>query len=49
MKNVVTQVLGTIIAAGILANVSMWYSFGQRLARIETKLENIELSRLAKR
>jgi hypothetical protein len=39
MKNIAEKVLSTVIAAGIIANCSVLYSFGQRLARIETKLE----------
>jgi hypothetical protein len=49
VKNIANQILATVIAAGIIGNVSIWYSFGQRLARIETvlkiKTEAIQLSK----
>lgn len=42
MKDFSSKVLATILAAGIVANVAIWKQFGERLARIETKLETIK-------
>lgn len=39
MKDFSSKVLATILAAGIVANVAIWKQFGERLARIETKLD----------
>lgn len=38
VKDLALKVLSTIIAAGIVANVTVIYHFNERLARIETQL-----------
>lgn len=47
MKQITSSIIATLVAAGIIANVTFFYSFGQRLARIEAKLENLEARKLA--
>jgi hypothetical protein len=35
------NILGAVIAAAIVANVAILFHFGERLARIETKLQSL--------
>ena len=42
MKNTITAILGTVVAAGIIANVAFIFQVNARLARIETKMEMFE-------
>lgn len=48
MKSIVSNVLAGLIIASICANVAVWKNFGERLARIEAKLEIIEPHKYAK-
>lgn len=47
MKDIFSKVIATVIAAGIIGNVVVWRQFGERLARIETKLEIMQAGKLA--
>ena len=41
MNNIVKNILATVIAAGIIANFAVLWQFSDRMARIETKVEQI--------
>jgi len=41
MSPFLKNIIGTVIAAAIVANVTILFHFGERLARIETKLESL--------
>ena len=45
--NIAKHVLGIVCAAGIVANVTILFKFGERLARIETKLESLTSQNIA--
>lgn len=47
-KDNVQKVLTTLIAAGIITNITCLVKISERLARIETKIEYIEKPQLAK-
>jgi len=41
------NILGTVIAAAIVANVTVLWQFSERLARIETRLSYIQPTTIA--
>ena len=47
MTAFVKNILATVIAAAIVANVAVLWQFSERLARIETKLESWPQHQLA--
>lgn len=41
MKTAIEKILATVVAAGVIANVSVLWNMNSRLTRIETKLETM--------
>lgn len=46
MKNLVEKIVAPLVVAGIISNLAIWFQFGERLARIETKIEQLQAAQL---
>ena len=49
MNAMAKNILGIVIASAICANVTILFQFGERLARIESKLESMSTAHIAGR
>lgn len=46
-KELLDKIVAPLIVAGIVSNFAFWFQFAERLARIETKLEQIQSAKIA--
>ena len=49
MNSFLKNILATVIAAAVVANVTVLWQFSERLARIETKLDYLPQNQIVKR